>query len=108
MFPYTYCINKKILLLVVVLSVYFSGHTAYASSLSGAVKGLAVDQISSPKEMKTALELLYSCCREAQEKNQFTFDLQKTILSKSGECISRIVELDQQAKKEETRSFYQR
>jgi tetratricopeptide (TPR) repeat protein len=108
MFSYNHFISKKILLLplLLLLAVYFPGNRVHASSLSGAVKGLAVDQIKSPKEMKTALELLYSCCREAQEKNQFTFDLQKTILSKSGECISRIVELDQQAKKEETRSLF--
>ena len=99
-------VKKQLLFLVFLLTVYFPGNTVYGSALSGAVKGLAVDQINSPKEMKTALELLYSCCREAQEKNQFTFKLQKTILSKSGECMSRIVELGQQAKKEDTRSLF--
>ena len=100
------CAKKQLLFLVFLLSVYFPGDKVYASSLSGAVGKLAVEQISSFKEMKTALELLDSCCREAQQENQFTFSLQKTILSKSGECISRIVELVQQAQKEETRTLF--
>ena len=95
---------------MVILSVYFSSQQVYASSLSGAVNGLTVDQISSFQEMQTALNLLSSCCREAKQKNQFTFDLQKLILSKSGECTSRIVELEQQAnqqtKREEAKSLF--
>jgi tetratricopeptide (TPR) repeat protein len=110
MIPYTYFIKKQVLLLVIFLAVYFPSQQVYASSLSGAVNGLTVDQISSFQEMQTALNLLRSCCREAKQKNQFTFDLQKLILSKSGECTSRIVELEQQAnqqtKREEAKSLF--
>ena len=110
MLPYTHLINKQVLLLVIFLAVYFPNQQVYASSLSGAVKGLAVDQIASLQEMQTALNVLRSCCREAKQKNEFTFDLQKLILSKSGECTSRIVELEQQAnqqtKREEAKSLF--
>ena len=106
MFAYNHFSKKHILLLILLLAVCFSGHRLYASSLSGAVRGLAVEQISSFKELKTAHELLDSCCREAQQKNQFTFSLQKNILSKAGECISRIVQLEQQAQREEARSLF--
>ena len=97
-------------LLLVILTVYLPGPPVHASSLSGAVNGLTVDQISSFQEMQAALSLLRSCCREAKKKNQFTFDLQKLILSKSGECTSRIVELEQQAnqqtKREDAKSLF--
>jgi len=110
MLLYTHFIKKQMLLFVIFLAVSLPCQQIYASSLSGAVKGLAVDQISSFQEMQTALNLLRSCCREAKQKNQFTFSLQKLILSKSGECISRIVELEQQAnqqtKREEAKSLF--
>ena len=110
MLPYTHLIKKQVMFLVFFLAVYFSSQQVYASSLSGAVNGLTVNQISSFQEMQTALNLLRSCCREAKQKNQFTFDLQKLILSKSGECTSRIVELEQQAnqqtKREEAKSLF--
>jgi tetratricopeptide (TPR) repeat protein len=104
MFAYNH-LSKKIILLLI-LAVYFSGHTVFASSLSGSVKELAVDQIKTPQEMKAALRLLHSRSLEAQEKNQFTFSLQKTILSKSGECTSTIVEFEQQATKEEIKWLF--
>jgi len=83
---------------------------AEASSLSGAVSGLDVNKISLFNQMKTALTLLQSCSQEAKQKNLFTFSLQKLILSKSGECISKIVEIEQQAdnqtKREEARALF--
>jgi tetratricopeptide (TPR) repeat protein len=103
MLLYTHFIKKQLLFSVIFLAVYFPCQKSYASSLSGAVKGLAVDQISSFQEMQTALNLFRSCCREAKQKNQFTFSLQKLILSKSGECISRIVELEQQSNQQTKR-----
>jgi tetratricopeptide (TPR) repeat protein len=101
--------NKALILLLFLVSFYLC-QKAEASSLSGAVSGLKVDQISSFNQMKTALTLLQSCSQEAKQKNLFTFSLQKLILSKSGECISKIVEIEQQAdnqiKREEARALF--
>lgn len=97
-------------LLLILLLVCSAPPKTRAASLAGAVDGLSVGQISSFQEMQTALNLLASCCREAKQKGTFTFSLQKIILSKSGECISRIVELeqqtDQQKKREEAKSLF--
>lgn len=103
-------IKNLVPILLVFLTSYYPCHRTEASFLSGAVSGLKVDQISSFKEMKAALAILQSCCLEAKQKNQFTFSLQKLILSKSGEFVSRIVELEQQAdhktKSEEARALF--
>lgn len=92
------------------LLFHYPYQRAEASSLSGAVSGLKVDQVSSFNEMKAALTLLQSCSLEAKQKNQFAFNLQKLILTKSGACISRIVEIEQQAdlthKTEKARSLF--
>ncbi len=74
---------------------YCACPTAEASSLPGAVKGLRVDEISSFDRMKTALALLKSCSKEARTKNRFPFSLQKLVLSKTGECVSKIIILEQ-------------
>jgi tetratricopeptide (TPR) repeat protein len=101
-----------VLILLFSLISYYPYQRAEASSLSSAVKGLKVDQISSFNEMKAALSLLQSCCLEAKQKNQFGYSQQKLILSKSGECISRMVTLEQrpnltqQTKGEKARSLF--
>ncbi len=105
--PYSQLVNTKILILILLLTCCFLSPNVQASSRSGALKDLAVDQITTPQEMKNTLQLLLSRVREAQEKNQLTFPLQKTILSKSGECISKIVEFEQQAGKEEIKSLFE-
>jgi len=94
---YTRLIKNLVVLFLIFLISHYPCQRAEASSLSGGVSGLKVDQISSFEEMKAALTILQSCCLEAKQKNQFTFSLQKLVLSKSGECVSRIIELEQQA-----------
>jgi len=107
---FTQSIKTLVALHLVLLISYYPYQTAGASSLSGTVSGLKVDQISSFNEMKTALTILQSCCLEAKQKKQFTFSLQKLILSQSGACVSRIVEIEQQAdhktKREEARALF--
>ena len=106
----------KTLIIVFALSfiVFYSLTGVEASSLSDEVSRLKVEQINSVEEMKTGLGKLQSCVAEAQEKNQFTFDLQKLILAKSGEFISKIadfeqqVDLSQNARRDEVRAIYSR
>ena len=103
-------IKNAAFLLLLFLIFYYPCQKAEASSLSGDVSKLKVDQISSFKKMKAALDLLKSSSLEAKKKNQFTFNLQKLILLKSGECISKIVEIEQQAahqkKREKDRDLF--
>ena len=106
----TRLIKNLVVLFLIFLISHYSSQRVEASSLSGAVSGLKVNHISSFKEMRAALTILQSCCLEAKRTNQFTFSLQKLILSQSGECVSRIVELEQQADhktaREEARALF--
>ncbi|MCX5886200.1 MAG: hypothetical protein NT096_09880, partial [Proteobacteria bacterium] len=104
-------------LLVISLSSFILSHFlpgSEASSLSDAVSGLNIEHINSVDEMKSVLSRLQSCVAEAQKKDQFTFDLQKLILAKSGECISKLAECEQQAdlsqkaKRDEIRALFSR
>ena len=90
-------IKNAAFLLLLFLIFYYPCQKAEASSLSGAVSKLGVNKISSFNQMKAALDLLKSSSLEAQQKNQFTFLFQKLILSKSGECISRMAAIEQQS-----------
>ncbi len=103
-------IKNAAFLLLLFLIFYYPCQKVEASSLSGDVSKLKVDQISSFKKMKAALDLLKSSSLEAKKGNQFTFNLQKLILLKSGECISKIVEIEQQAahqkKREKDRDLF--
>jgi len=83
------------LMLLLFLFCWHLSESSLASSLSGAVSGLAIDQSGSLREIKAALTLLQSSFTEAREKNALTLDFQKLILSKAGECTSKIVELSQ-------------
>ncbi len=98
------------LMLLLFLFGWYASESSLASSLSGAVSGLAIDQSGSLKEIKAALTLLQSSFTEAREKHALTLDFQKLILSKAGECTSRIVELYQAdslpgTKKQEVKSL---
>jgi hypothetical protein len=73
------------------------GRQAHAGSFSGALPGLRADQISTPAQLRTAFDLIGSCFTEARDRGQLTFDLQKLIIAKSGECISRLSEIMQDA-----------
>lgn len=64
-----------------------------AGSLVGAVEGLRVDQIDSVDQMRAALQLLQTCLREAAENGDLTFELQKLLLSRAGDCVGVIVRL---------------
>jgi len=99
-----------IILFSFILSHFLPG--SEASSLSDAVSGLNIEHINSVDEMKSVLSRLQSCVAETQEKDQFTFDLQKLILAKSGECISKLAaceqqaDLSQKAKRDEIRALF--
>lgn len=69
---------------------------ARAGSLRGAVEGLQVEKIDGVEEMQAALQLLQACLREAAENGALTFDLQKLLLSRAGDCVGVIVRLSTQ------------
>ncbi len=85
---------------------------ACAASFSGALPGLQADQISSTSQMRTALDLIGSCFADARDRGQLTFELQKLVIAKSGECISRLSEMIQDtepaagSRQEELRSLF--
>jgi len=88
------------MLVLIVFAVYgfcISFSPAYAGSFSGALPGLQADQINSPAQMRTALDLIRACFTEARDRGQLTLELQKLIIAKSGECISRLSEIMQDA-----------
>ena len=58
---------------------------AHAGSFSGALPGLQADQIASTAQMRTALDLIGTCFSDARDRGQLTFDLQKLIITKSGD-----------------------
>jgi TolA-binding protein len=68
----------------------------HAASFSGALPGLQADQIQSTVQMRTALDLITTCFADARDRGQLTFELQKLIIAKSGECISRLSEIMQE------------
>ncbi len=70
---------------------------AEASSLAGAVKGLNPGQINSLTTMKTALQLLQTAHLETAKNDTPDLKLQRLIVEKSGECVSRIILLVQKS-----------
>ncbi len=91
-----------------------SARQAHAGSFSGALPGLQADQIDSTAQMRTALDLIGTCFSDARDRGQLTFNLQKLIITKSGECISRLSEIMQEAdsapdsRQEELRLLFKR
>ncbi len=84
--------NKIIITFIFIFSFFciFFG-SATGSSFSNAVKGLQVEQLQTAEEIQAALVVLQAGCRESIDKQVFPFELQKSILTKSGECISKVV-----------------
>jgi tetratricopeptide (TPR) repeat protein len=99
-------------IIVAVCGFCFSCTAARAASFSGALPGLQAEQISSTAQMRTALDLIGASFAEARDRGQLTFELQKLIIAKSGECISRLSEMTQDAlpagdgRQEELRSLF--
>ena len=83
--------------LIAVILFFCAFLPAEASSLSGAVNGLKPGQINSLNTMKTALSLLQTAHLEAAKKDKPDLKLQRCIVEKSGECVSRIVFLVQRS-----------
>ena len=107
--------RESSVLFIIIFAVYsfcISFATVQAGPFSGALPGLQTDQINSTAQMRTALDLIGSCFTEARDRGQLTFDLQKLVIAKSGECISRLSEMQQEAdpatgsRQEELRAFF--
>ena len=107
--------RESSVLFIIIFAVYsfcISCATVQAGPFSGALPGLQTDQINSTAQMRTALDLIGSCFTEARDRGQLTFDLQKLVIAKSGECISRLSEMQQEAdpatgsRQEELRAFF--
>jgi len=63
---------------------------AKASTPSEAVTELKIADADTFVEIETATEFLRKSSTDAIKENSFTYSLQKAILSKSGECISKL------------------
>lgn len=70
---------------------------AWSPAAAGDISGLNFAQMRSLAEIKAALQLLETGLAGVEGKNQGAFDLQKAVAAKSGECITRLVELSQKA-----------
>ena len=70
---------------------------AWSAAVSGDVSSINIERLGSLSEIKSALSVLESGFAGVKAQNTLAFDLQKTLAVKSGECISRLVELSQAA-----------
>jgi tetratricopeptide (TPR) repeat protein len=70
---------------------------AWSAAISIEASSLNVVQMGSLTEIKSALNVLESGFAGVKSQNLLSFDLQKIIAIKSGDCISRLVELSQKA-----------
>jgi len=94
----SYFFNHPALSIVILIILLCSPDQVNASSLSGAVKGLEINHISTFSEMKTALLLLQTSHFETIKKDIPNLKLQQLIIEKSGDGVSRIVYLFQVSK----------
>jgi tetratricopeptide (TPR) repeat protein len=60
-------------------------------------RGTSAERMKSPADVASALEILQSKFAELKGQNPPSFETQKTIVLKSGDCISRLVEMSQKA-----------
>ena len=94
------------------IMVFFLLKTTVAALSPGDISGLNIERIGSLGELKSALNIMHTRFNGVQESQQLSFELQKTIAVKSGEYISRLVELSQKAdlsqetQKEEFKSLF--
>ena len=70
---------------------------SWSASVSADVSSLNIERMGSLSEIKSALSVLESGFAGVKAQNLLSFDVQKTLAMKSGECISRLVELSQKA-----------
>lgn len=93
-----YFFDQPALTIIIVCILLCSPVYISASSLSGAVKGLEINQINNFNEIKTALSLLQTSHFETVKKDSPDLKLQQLILEKAGECVSKIVSLIHESK----------
>ena len=72
-------------------------HGAWSAAVAGDVSSLNIERMGSVSEIKSSLGVLESGFSGVKAQSQLSFDLQKMLATKSGECISRLVELSQKA-----------
>ena len=72
---------------------FYTVKQIYASPLMESIALPDIEQVKTHGEMKAALESLNNSSQSAIKENRFTYDLQKRILTKSGECVSKIMSL---------------
>ena len=85
------------LVLLVGLALFLSPSILLGSSPSSPVRSVDPAQIGSLGAMQTWLDGLYAEALQAKQENRFTFEVQERILKKSGESISKILELEKRA-----------
>lgn len=79
------------------ITFVFLQTASVAAVPAGELSRLAIDKMESPAELINVLSTMHACFEGAQQSPQPSFELQKTVVTKSGECISRLVELSQTA-----------
>jgi hypothetical protein len=77
------------------ITIVFLQTASVAAVPAGELSRLAIDKMASPAELINVLSTMHACFEGAQQSPQPSFELQKTVVTKSGECISRLVELSQ-------------
>ncbi|MCX5901167.1 MAG: hypothetical protein NTX06_10650, partial [Proteobacteria bacterium] len=70
---------------------------AWSAAVSGDVSSLNIERMGSASEIKSALSVLESDFAGVKAQSALSFDLQKMLATKSGDCVSRLVELSQKA-----------
>ncbi len=70
---------------------------AWSAAVSGDVSSLNIERMGSASEIKSALSVLESGFAGVKAQSALSFDLQKMLATKSGDCVSRLVELSQKA-----------
>ena len=84
--------KQKILFLTLTLSFLFAPLSPYAYSMEfdKAINGMDINTLKTVDQVKTAVEKLETTLESANHQNQLSFELQKKILLKAGECISKL------------------
>ena len=85
------------LVLLVGQALFLRPSILLGSSPSSPASSMDPAQIGSLGAMQTWLDGLYTEARQVKQENRFTFEAQERILKKSGESISKILELEKRA-----------
>jgi len=70
-----------------------SGGLCHGSSICGALQGLKIDDLRTWNELKAAINVVETCFDEGKADGKLSFEDQKLIIAKAGECISGIASL---------------